>query len=124
MNSVQLTCIIDDDEIFVFGAKRMIELTGISRDVVSYNNAEEALKALSNGHPMPDLILLDLNMPNMDGFELIKKFKTANLLQKTSIYIVSSSIDPLDIQRLRNFPEIKDYISKPLTTEKLESLLK
>jgi CheY-like chemotaxis protein len=79
-----------------------------------------------NAAQLPEIILLDLNMPVMDGWEFLEEFTLLKprLEKKITIYVVSSSIAPSDIQRAEAINEVTDYIVKPITTEKLLDMLK
>lgn len=70
----------------------------------------------SNETNLPDIIFLDLNMPNFSGFDFIKGFETLfpSLAKSIDIYIVSSSINPEDISKSKKYPFVKDYFVKPL----------
>ena len=68
MKKIDIACIVDDDPIFVYGAKRMMELADFCNGFMIFNNGHDALHKLKalieSNHNLPDLILLDLNMPN------------------------------------------------------------
>ena len=116
-------CIIDDDEIYQFTTKRMIELKGLTESVESFVNGEEALNWLKNNEDSwPDVIFLDINMPIMDGWTFLQELRSVpgNPQDKIDIYMVTSSSDALDHKKASEFPEIKEYIVKPFTFEKLK----
>jgi CheY-like chemotaxis protein len=122
-------CIIDDDEIYIFLMKKSLSAMGISNEVISFLNGADALEELTqikneNGE-LPGIILLDINMPIMDGWEFLTEFRkvNANNYKKIPIYIVSSSIANEDFEKSKTFPEILDYLSKPVELETLESIL-
>jgi CheY-like chemotaxis protein len=73
---------------------------------------------------LPDYILLDINMPIMNGWEFLDEYKRLNLdpLGKSKIYIISSSVFSNDINKARSYPLVKDFISKPLNVEKIKEL--
>ena len=68
---------------------------------------------------IPDVMLLDINMPQIDGWKFLEEFKMLKqMLKKTiKIYLTSSSIDPKDIDRAKQEPDLADYIIKPLTID-------
>lgn len=107
-------------------AKMIVKQEGSFRNISSFLEAEEALDHLiANQHnpdALPDVILLDLNMPFMDGWQFLDRFEKINdLLQKQLvIYILSSSIDERDIQRSKEHPCVKDFFSKPLSPAMLK----
>ena len=116
--------LVDDDRIFNLLSKKTLERMSIVDDVHTAVNGKEAIDLINNyfqgSRTMPDIILLDLNMPIMDGFEFIEAFQKLNVhgKQNVRIVIVSSSQDPRDIERARAFG-IKDYLAKPVTEEQL-----
>ena len=66
------------------------------------------------------MILLDLNMPILDGWQFLDEFIHLPLKKEISIFIVTSSIDPSDIEMAKNYKMVKSYIMKPITAQKLE----
>ena len=121
--------LIDDDKINNFLNRSIIEKHCGNDCVVSeFINPEEAydfLKdcAIANHENCPDVIFLDINMPEMSGFELLEKLNEENVhLNKTRIYILSSSLDPNDIERSKRFETVSDFISKPLDKAKIEKI--
>ena len=130
MGIVKRVCLIDDDHIFVYGAKRLMREFDFFEDLTVFSNGQDALyhfEAQSDSpDTLPSVIFLDLNMPVMNGWEFLEAF--LNLPGITThgiaIYIMSSSVDPRDLEKIQSHPYIKNYILKPLTTEDLENLSK
>lgn len=121
--------LIDDDKINNFLNRSIIEKHCGNDCVVSeFINPEEAydyLKdcSISNHENCPDVIFLDINMPEMSGFELLEKMIEEKVsLPKTRIFILSSSLDPNDIERSRSFQVVTGFISKPLDKLKIEQI--
>ncbi len=121
--------LIDDDKINNFLNRSIIEKHCGNECVVSeFINPEEAFEflkscKLDNQANRPDVIFLDINMPEMSGFELLEKMKAENVcLSPTKIYILSSSLDPNDIERSKSFESVTDFISKPLDKLKIEQI--
>lgn len=111
--------IIDDDEIFVYGFKKLMQIKGITAETQEFGNGQLALDYLTNpffADNLPDIIFLDINMPVMDGWEFLQNFEELQprLGKKVSLYAVSSSVDINDINRAKNNPVITDYILKPI----------
>jgi CheY-like chemotaxis protein len=97
--------------------------------ILQFENGEDALVFLKDhagdSETLPDYIFLDINMPFVDGWMFLEDyslFKT-NLSKKILIYMVSSSIDPRDVDRAKQNENIREYIIKPVTREKFIELL-
>ncbi|MGX7666120.1 response regulator [Flavobacterium pedocola] len=123
MKKIKNIYVIDDDAIFQFLTQKVIADTNLVKDVNVFSNGLEALKNLEianlENEKLPDLILLDLFMPIMDGWSFLDEYKAlqAKINKEIPIYIVSSSIDPTDIQKSKKIKAVADYIVKPLTKE-------
>lgn len=125
----RIVALVDDDKIFQFTASKTIRALEITERILQFENGEDALKYLvenaGNESSLPDYIFLDINMPFVDGWMFLQDFSglNENLSKKIAIFMVSSSIDPRDIQRARSIPEVKEYITKPVSREKFLELL-
>ena len=129
MKKVQLCCIIDDDPIFVYGTKRIIKEVDFAESILVYSNGQEALDGLTKicvaKEPLPDVIFLDLNMPVLNGWEFLNEFKNCQSKRSKSItiYIISSSVDPRDLVRVKDYDQVDNYILKPITPDDLAKIL-
>ncbi len=128
---VELACIIDDDKIYVNLVKKIIEIKKLSENLLIYKNGKEALdyfkdimENTTDEEKLPDIIFLDLNMPVMDGWEFLNEFIKIknNLNKKITLYVVSSSIDPRDLERAKSFNLVTDYLIKPIELKKFEKI--
>ncbi|MES2590773.1 MAG: response regulator [Bacteroidota bacterium] len=119
-------CIIDDEEIIQFIVKTIIESLNSGINVMSYKNGEEALLALKqlSHDELPDIILLDINMPVMGGWQFLDEFVKikADIDKKIAIYILSSSNAPGDKIRSKVYEDIAGYINKPIAADKLKQI--
>ena len=126
MRKIDIACIIDDDPIFVFGLKKMMQLANFCESLMIFRNGEEAMKNLTSiielGNNIPDVILLDLNMPVMDGWQFLDEFVKIDSHKLITIYIVSSSIDPADKDRVKNYLNVSNFIIKPISIENLKNI--
>ena len=124
----KLTYIIDDDKLTVKLMSILIAKSKFCEEIQSFNNAQFAIDKLkenwNNSAILPDAILLDLNMPVMDGWQFLDEFIQLPKQKEISIFIMTSSIDPADIEMAKNYAVIKDYIMKPITANKLDMLCK
>ena len=126
MKKIKLTYLIDDDEIYIFTTKKLINKIDFCEEVAVFQNGKEAIEAikftLRNKNELPDVILLDLNMPIMDGWQFLDEFIRMKSEKQIKIYIVSSSVDPSDIERANTYNMVSNYIIKPISREKLHEI--
>ena len=80
---------------------------------------------LLNDTELPDVIFLDINMPIMDGFQFMEEYVKIKpeLNKKITIYMVSSSVDAVDIERAKSISDISDYIIKPIEPKQLKKIM-
>lgn len=127
MKKINIACIIDDDPIFIFGTKRIMQLTNFCEGFMIFHNGKEAydnLKAIIiNKEKLPDIILLDLNMPVWDGWQFLDEFIQIPNKTEITIYIITSSVDPEDIEKAKSYDAVSNYIVKPITIDKLKELM-
>jgi two-component system, chemotaxis family, chemotaxis protein CheY len=116
-----IIALVDDDYIFQLTASRLLKAADAT--------GEEALRYLNEhaheANKLPDLLLLDINMPHVDGWMFLNDY--AHLKDKLSknikIYMVSSSIDPVDMNRAKSNQSVEDYLVKPISREHFKRLI-
>ena len=125
---------VDDDPITLMLSKMVISRSIFAKEIVTAQNGEEALNyfdelRLNNLgteiNSYPRLIFLDLNMPIMGGWEFLDLFSKTEYVsnfEKTKVIVLSSTIDPSDIEKSKKYPMVFDFVSKPITKELLEEL--
>jgi CheY-like chemotaxis protein len=107
----------------------VITKASFSNEITTAKNGEEAIKYFdslktTDTNNKPQLIFLDLNMPVMDGWEFLDSFKTESYSQfhDTKVIILSSTINPEDLEKSKKYPMVIDFLSKPISKEMLEYL--
>ncbi len=128
-NKLKSILLVDDDDATNFLHKMVIKKLDCTEEIVVKNNGEEAityLRTLKDGkYPQPNLILLDINMPVMNGWEFLQEYKKLdkNQMAETVVTMLTTSLNPDDKERSFSLNEINDFMSKPLTVEMLKDLL-
>ncbi len=117
--------LVDDNKIDLFIHGEVIKKTGFGGKVICFTSGGDALNHLSdiNGE-WPDIILLDIHMPIMNGFDFLTRYEKlpeANR-QKCKVVMVSSSLDSEDLKKAKTNSEVADFLGKPLDHEKLSAL--
>lgn len=119
--------VIDDDLITIYLNRMVLESASFCDNIVEASSGDEGLLYFENlekgDNPMdnlPKVILLDLNMPVMDGWEFFENFvqRFPEFVKNTKIFVLSSSTNPEDEERAQNDPNIAAYLSKPLDEDK------
>ncbi len=129
MKKIDIACVIDDDPIYQFAIKRLITATDFAHKTIFFQDGQFAIdffkEYITHPEQLPDLILLDINMPVLDGWQFMDAFVgiMPRINKKIIIFMVSSSIDELDHKRAKSYSEISDFIIKPVTPAMLKDIL-
>ncbi|MBO9699139.1 MAG: response regulator [Sporocytophaga sp.] len=115
--------IIDDNEMDNLLNKIILEKYNYSQNIQLYNSPTVAIKDLTEGKITPDAIFVDINMPEMTGFEFVEAFEKIERpeLLKSKLFIISSSDDKQDIRKAFSFKSVSKYLTKPLDIIQLTS---
>jgi two-component system, NarL family, nitrate/nitrite response regulator NarL len=123
---VNKTLLIDDSDVDLFIQRRFLEVYNFSSQLVSYKSAAEALHWLQNmnGQDPPEIIFLDLNMPDVDGFSFLRTFDTLpEKIKKTArIVVLTSSNSSKDKDQAFEHTNVIQFITKPLKQSDIELL--
>ncbi|MCD6012541.1 MAG: response regulator [Flavipsychrobacter sp.] len=120
--------VIDDSKLDCFIAEKIIRNTGKSESIRSFQVAKDALEYIQNTKPDENahtVILVDIQMPVMNGFEFVEEFEKLplHITSHYTIYIISSSINDNDLNRVHNYPSVKQFLNKPINSNNLAILL-
>jgi len=124
-----IICIVDDDDVYQFTITKSIQSQKLAKKILAFSDGEEALQFmidnLAQADNIPDIIFLDINMPKMNGFEFMENFVKIkpNVGKPVEVFMVSSSVDPKDLERAKEISEISDYIVKPIYSEQIASII-
>ena len=131
-NNFYSVMLIDDNEIDNLINQKMIEAASITEHIYTHTGARSAIEFLKNIEKLedislqilPDVIFLDIDMPLMDGFQFLDEFEKLQEVTKNKCKIVmlTSSINPQDVNKSKEYAYVKKYINKPLSQENLEKL--
>ncbi|WP_159476529.1 two-component system response regulator [Dyadobacter sp. 3J3] len=129
MKKINLICVIDDDQIYTFLIKRIIEHAEVAENTIFFKNGLDALQFFVDKkmqpEELPELILLDINMPILDGWQFLAGYsKLKPVIEKEmTLYMTSSSDDQDDYNRAMAIDSVKDFIRKPIDVDMLKKLV-
>lgn len=125
-----LVALVNDDQVDLFIAQKTIQICYPSMEVITFPSGAKALDYLERHsltpHQLPDVLFLDINMPEMSGWDFLTHYQRqlSDLISKEiHIYILTSSENYTDLRKAQLNPLVKELLVKPLTAEKLESIL-
>lgn len=119
--------ILDDNALdHMILEKMLTKLNDVSDDIIHYYHGSELIKTIEQNEDstFPDILFLDLHMPGMDGWQVLKQLNRLNksMHKNIAVYVLSSSVDPEDINKSRCYTFVKDYLLKPISYEILEKI--
>ena len=122
--------LIDDSDIDNMVNKHILSKNMVAEHIIVFTSANDALTYFSENKTttdemlIPKIILLDINMPIMNGFGFLVEFEkiTADNLKNTKVIMLTSSVDPNDIRRSKDYSSVISFISKPLSLEHLDEI--
>ena len=128
----KLNCIllVDDDADCNFFHQRLLKKIDCTEQIDIVSNGEEAINYISenikNKKDNPDLILLDINMPKMNGWEFMEQYNKIDISNKGKILLImlTTSLNPDDKIKAQKYPDIKDLYGKYLDEKLMNKILK
>jgi len=119
--------IIDDNNIDIFITTQVLNNVNFAKNTITFNSALEAFKYISNAEnetTLPEIIFLDLNLNGISGFDFLALYETLPTYKKEKIrvYMVSSTIDPNDLEKINQNINVKGFCEKYITKEFLNSI--
>lgn len=127
--TIDIACVIDDDDVYHFTIKRLIKATKFAGKTLFFQDGLLALhffkEYFEQPDELPDVIMLDINMPVLDGWQFMAEFVKIkpHLPKKIIVYMVTSSINDEDIFKANKIAEISDYIVKPVSENTMMHIL-
>ncbi|WP_207532483.1 response regulator [Desertivirga arenae] len=120
--------IIDDDQLFQFTIKKVLQSTELVDRVLQFGDGESALSFFRNNwgyqEKLPDVIFLDLNMPILNGWQFLEEFIKFEQLDKSiTVYICTASANPKDLEMFKRFNGVTGYLLKPISKKEIYSIL-
>ncbi len=110
--------LVDDQKIANFIMKKVISTLEIDCEILAFEKPEKALLALDE--IKPNLIFLDLNMPILNGWQFLERMQHNH---HANVVILTSSIDPADEQKSKEFPQVISYQTKPPSKQKIRAII-
>lgn len=124
--------LIDDNEIDNLINQKMIESADVVENIYTHTGARSAIEFLRNAEKLegfsdkilPDIILLDIDMPLMDGFQFLDEFEKLKetTKEKCAVVMLTSSINPQDVNKSKKYKYVKRYINKPLSQDSITKI--
>lgn len=124
MKKLERIILVDDDTTTNFYNELILSKIGVSKNIEVFQNGKNALEYLKKGNKV-DLILLDINMPIMNGWQFIEEYEKLDTELQSSIIVVmlTASVNINDMKEAERHRQIKKYINKPITKEVLQEIL-
>ncbi|MES2458920.1 MAG: response regulator [Bacteroidota bacterium] len=127
MQKINSVFIIDDDKIYTYVLSKQFKNLGYTKALTTFNHGAEALTALKAilelDADLPDIILLDINMPVMDGWQFLDAISGLQFSRPVTIHMVSSSIDTADYEKAATYKAVTNFYNKPISQKHLGEIL-
>lgn len=117
--------VVDDSKLDCFIAEKIIQNTGRSEGIKTFQLATEALNYIRQNNDSKTIMFVDIQMPMMNGFEFVEAFEALpdDIKNRYNIYMLSSSINENDIAKVKGYASVRRFLNKPLTNTSITSVL-
>lgn len=125
VTAAKTAILIEDDQVDQIVYGRVIKRSGLIENTRSFRYAEEALDFLAQAdREQIDVIFLDINLPGMSGLEFLERAtdQLGPRIAKAVVIMLTTSLNPEDVEKARSFGVVKGYLHKPLTVEGLQGV--
>ena len=126
MKKLNRILLVDDDDTTNFLHQYLLKEMELAEHIDVALNGKEALDFIESYklESLPDLVLLDINMPYMDGFEFLEKYQQLDNERKVGVTLMmlSTSVNPKDIEKSQHYSQPINFIDKPLTKDKIVAI--
>lgn len=123
-DKVKKVLIVDDDHVILMIHKLKVMKSGVDLEPLEFLNGQTALEYIkeNNKEKYLFIVLLDINMPVMNGWEFLDSIQKLNLKCQIKVAMVTSSVDHADRKKAKKYNEIFSYITKPVNDKELSIL--
>ncbi len=114
--------LLDDDPIVNVINEQLFRKYNASKQYIVCRTSQEAIEYINQANPLPEIVIIDLNIPLTNGFSFLDKFYD-KFLNSLSVYILTSSVNPEDLSKAMSYPFVKGYLKKPLTRDIVQKII-
>ncbi len=123
MRRLERIMLVDDDVFTNFYNEVVLKRMNAYENIIVFQNGKEALDYLKTDKEKVDLILLDINMPIMNGWQFLEHYGEFDKNHKATIVMLTSSVNIDDKKKAEGFKDVTKYVSKPLNAESIKEIL-
>jgi len=120
-SKVETVWLVDDDQVIAYITERLFRNADPGVKVTSFLSSKMALEKLRIMPEIPDILLLDINMPGLNGWEFLDELRRMH--KYVNVYMYTSSIDPEDVKRAHSYPMVREFLSKPIDLQAIRKIL-
>jgi PAS domain S-box-containing protein len=118
---VETVWLVDDDQVIAYITERLFRNADPAVKVTSFLSSKMALEKLRIMPEIPDILLLDINMPGLNGWEFLDELRRMH--KYVNVYMYTSSIDPEDVKKAHSYPMVREFLSKPIDLQAIRKIL-